>query len=163
MNYMICFAGLSEAMVESEFQREHAFKSATEKELTCPMSDNTNESADADDASVRPLDNSTLEANPAWSCESEEIQPKVLPSSSSGQDLVASDGDSEDVELGNTFFEEIPPSEASPHELLELQKEEKMRELRSEKNLVKLDGIWKKVTLHQRKFYDILLSKCYYK
>ncbi|XP_023643306.1 DExH-box ATP-dependent RNA helicase DExH7, chloroplastic isoform X2 [Capsella rubella] len=133
--------GISEAMLESEFQREYAFE---EQELTCPMSDNLHESVDADDVSVQPLDNLTLDANPAGSCESEEIQTKVLPSSSSGQDLVALDEDSEDVELGGTFFEEIPPSEISPHELLELQKEEKMRELRSEKNLGKLDGIWKK-------------------
>ncbi|XP_010414781.1 PREDICTED: DExH-box ATP-dependent RNA helicase DExH7, chloroplastic-like [Camelina sativa] len=136
--------GLSEATMESEFQRQHAFESATEQELTCPMPDNTNELVDADNTSVQLVDNSTLDANPAGSCESEEIEPKVLPSSSPGQDLVASDEDSEDVELGGTFFEEIPPSEASPHELLELQKEEKMRELRSEKNLGKLDGIWKK-------------------
>ncbi|CAE5962523.1 unnamed protein product [Arabidopsis arenosa] len=136
--------GLSEAMLESEFQREHAFESATEQESTCPTSNNLHESVDADDVSVQQLDNLTLDANPAGSCESEEIQTKALPSSSSGQDLVASDEDSEDVELGDTFFEEIPPSEISPHELLELQKEEKMRELRSEKNLGKLDGIWKK-------------------
>lgn len=50
------------------------------------------------------------------------------------------------------FSEDVPPSEASPHELLELQKKEKMRELRSEKNLEKLEGIWKKVTLHQTRF-----------
>ncbi|KAL9309993.1 DExH-box ATP-dependent RNA helicase DExH7 [Arabidopsis thaliana] len=136
--------GLSEAMLESEFQREHAFESATEQESTCPISDNLHESVDADDVSVQMLDNLTLNTNPAESCESEEIQIKALPASSSGQDLVASDEDSEDVELGDTFFEEIPPSEISPHELLELQKEEKMRELRSEKNLGKLDGIWKK-------------------
>ncbi|KAL9856890.1 Kinesin-like protein KIN-14O [Arabidopsis thaliana] len=91
-------------MLESEFQREHAFESATEQELTCPISDNLHESVEADDVSVQMLDNLTLNTNPAESCESEEIQIKALPSSSSGQDLVASDEDSEDVELGDTFY-----------------------------------------------------------
>ncbi|AEE29712.2 P-loop containing nucleoside triphosphate hydrolases superfamily protein [Arabidopsis thaliana] len=91
-------------MLESEFQREHAFESATEQELTCPISDNLHESVEADDDSVQMLDNLTLNTNPAESCESEEIQTKALPSSSSGQDLVASDEDSEDVELGDTFY-----------------------------------------------------------
>jgi len=151
-------------MLESEFQREHAFESATEQESTCPISDNLHESVDADDVSVQMLDNLTLNTNPAESCESEEIQIKALPASSSGQDLVASDENSEDVALGDTFFEEIPPSEISPHELLELQKDEKMRELRSEKNLGKLDGIWKKVTAHQqdsriRNFQNAITSR----
>ncbi|CAD5313077.1 unnamed protein product [Arabidopsis thaliana] len=100
----ISHLGLSEAMLESEFQREHAFESATEQELTCPISDNLHESVEADDVSVQMLDNLTLNTNPAESCESEEIQIKALPSSSSGQDLVASDEDSEDVELGDTFY-----------------------------------------------------------
>jgi len=91
-------------MLESEFQREHAFESATEQESTCPISDNLHESVEADDVSVQMLDNLTLNTNPAESCESEEIQTKALPSSSSGQDLVASDEDSEDVELGDTFY-----------------------------------------------------------
>lgn len=139
-------------MLESEFQREHAFEDATEKEITSPMPDNVHESVNADDVSSQPLDDPTLGANSVESCGSEEIQPKTLPSSSPGQELVASDDSSEDVELGDIFSEDVPPSEASPHELLELQKKEKMRELRSEKNLGKLEGIWKKVTLHQTRF-----------
>lgn len=51
--------------------------------------------------------------------------------------------DSGDVELGGFFLEEA--AEVLPPEVLEMQKKKKMRELFSEKNLEKLDGIWKKV------------------
>ncbi|VVA94126.1 unnamed protein product [Arabis nemorensis] len=138
--------GLSEAMLESEFQREHAFEDAIEKELTSPIPDGIHESVNADAVCIQPLDDMPVDANPAGSCGSEEIQPKTLPSSSLGQELAASDSDdsSVGVELGDMFVENFPPSEASPHELLELQKKEKLRELRSEKNLGKLEGIWKK-------------------
>ncbi|KFK40917.1 hypothetical protein AALP_AA2G060100 [Arabis alpina] len=138
--------GLSEATLESEFQHEHAFEDATEKELTSPMPDGIHEPVNADDVSNQPIDEPTLDANPHGSCGSEDIQPKTLPSSSPAQELVASDSDdgSVDVELGDMFSEDVRTSEVLPHELLELQKKEKLRELRSEKNLGKLEGIWKK-------------------
>ncbi|KAL1204479.1 DExH-box ATP-dependent RNA helicase DExH7 [Cardamine amara subsp. amara] len=136
--------GLSEAMLESEFQREYAFEEATEKESTSPIPDKVHESVNADALSIQPLDDPSLGTNPVESSGSEEIQPKTIPSSSPGQELVTSDDNTEDVELGDMFSEDVPPSEASPHELLELQKKEKMRELCSEKNLEKLEGIWKK-------------------
>lgn len=55
-----------------------------------------------------------------------------------------SEGESEDVELGSFLFEEASAAEL-PAEVLERQKKEKLRELLSEKNLEKLEGIWKKV------------------
>lgn len=59
--------------------------------------------------------------------------------------------ESGDVELGGFFLEDDTASHALTPEVLELQKREKMIELCSEKNLDKLEGIWKKVisTLHE--------------
>lgn len=66
-----------------------------------------------------------------------------------GTKVVASDDNSEYLALDDIFSVDAPQNEASPHELLELQKKEKMRELRSEENLGKLEGIWKKVTFYR--------------
>ncbi|XP_019058918.1 PREDICTED: DExH-box ATP-dependent RNA helicase DExH7, chloroplastic isoform X2 [Tarenaya hassleriana] len=136
--------GLPEGMLESEFQREQALNSTIEEGFTVSMPDNIDGSVSADVTPFQPSDDPTMDETSVGSGRSEEVQPKALPSSSSGQELVASDGSTEDVELGDMFSEDVPPAEASPHEILELQKKEMMRELCSEKNLVKLEGIWKK-------------------
>lgn len=86
--------------------------------------------------------------NPVGSCSSEEIQPKALPLTSPGQELVLSDDILDDMQLGDLFLEDVPPYEPSPYEILELQKKKIMEELCNEENLGKLEGIWKKVTLH---------------
>ncbi|KAJ6715514.1 hypothetical protein OIU85_026960, partial [Salix viminalis] len=52
--------------------------------------------------------------------------------------------ESEDVEIGNFFIDDASSNDVLSPEILELQKREKKRELCSEKNLEKLDGIWKK-------------------
>ncbi|XP_059313551.1 DExH-box ATP-dependent RNA helicase DExH7, chloroplastic isoform X2 [Lycium ferocissimum] len=84
-----------------------------------------------------------------------EIDEKVAVNSSSNEftentppsvpidDEVASGGAPEDVELGDFLFEEDSSADVSST-ILELQKKEKMRELCSQKNLEKLEGIWKK-------------------
>lgn len=66
------------------------------------------------------------------------------PSSGPIDDKVAPGGEAEDVELGDFLFEEVSSADVSST-ILELQKKEKMRELCSQKNLEKLEGIWKKV------------------
>jgi len=53
--------------------------------------------------------------------------------------------ESEDVEIGDFFIDDASSNDALPPGISELQKREKMRELCSEKNLEKLEGIWKKV------------------
>ncbi|KFK40919.1 hypothetical protein AALP_AA2G060200 [Arabis alpina] len=136
--------GPSEAMLESEFQRELAFESATEKEVTSLIPDNVHESVNVDALSVQLLEDLNLNANHVGSSSSEKIQPKALPLTSPGQELVTSDDILDDMELGDLFLEDVPPYEPSPHELLELQKKKIMRELCDEKNLGKLEGIWKK-------------------
>lgn len=55
-------------------------------------------------------------------------------------------GEVGDIELGGLFLEDASPSEILPPDILKVQKQEKIRRL-SEKNLDKLDGIWKKVIL----------------
>ncbi|KAG6398660.1 hypothetical protein SASPL_140127 [Salvia splendens] len=50
----------------------------------------------------------------------------------------------DDVELGDFFSEDISLDQVVPRVVLEDQKRERMRELCSEKNLEKMEGIWKK-------------------
>lgn len=150
--------------MESEFQREHqhALEDPTEEESTSPMPNNVHESVYTDAVSIQPLDDpEPLGANPVDTCGSEENQSEVLPSCSLGQELAASDDNSKRLEFDDIFLDDIFfPSEASPHELLELQNKEKISELRSEKNIGKLEGIWKKVTLYQTsKRFLVLLSR----
>lgn len=144
--------------MESEFQREHALEDTTEKELTSPMPNDVHESVHTDAVSIQPLDEpEPLGENSVDSCGSEENQPDVLPSCSLGQELVASDDNSKRLDFDDIFLDELFPSEASPQELLELQNKEKISELRSEKNMSKLEGIWKKVTII--KFQNTITSK----
>ncbi|KAL3515702.1 hypothetical protein ACH5RR_022604 [Cinchona calisaya] len=56
----------------------------------------------------------------------------------------ALEGESEDVELGNFFSEDASDGDLVAPEVLDLQKKERLRELYSEKNFEKLEGIWKK-------------------
>lgn len=57
----------------------------------------------------------------------------------------ALDEKSDDVELGNFFLEDSSLDQVLPRAVLEEQKRQIMRELCSEKNLEKMEGIWKKV------------------
>lgn len=141
-------------MLESEFLREQAFEDATEKEVKPPKRDDVHESVNADALSIQLLDDMNLDANPVGSRSSEKIQPKALPLSSPGQELAISHDIFDDMELGDLFSEDVPPYEPSPHELLGRQKKEIMRELRDEKNLGKLEGIWKKVSLHVTRSHE---------
>lgn len=57
------------------------------------------------------------------------------------------DEDSGDIELGDMFLEDSSSGLVLHPEIVEMQKKEKMKELTSEKNLEKLEGIWKKVNI----------------
>lgn len=72
-------------------------------------------------------------------CSTENVSSSVPKND--GADL---EGKSGDVELGGFFIEDDTSGEV-PLEVLELQKKEKLKELSSEMNLRKLEGIWKKV------------------
>ncbi|XP_076959181.1 DExH-box ATP-dependent RNA helicase DExH7, chloroplastic-like [Bidens hawaiensis] len=84
---------------------------------------------------VGPQDNEKVTDN----CSTEDVSLSV-PS----QDA---DEDSGDIELGDMFLEDSSSGQVLPPEIVEMQKKEKMKELTSEKNLEKLEGIWKKVML----------------
>ncbi|XP_076921009.1 DExH-box ATP-dependent RNA helicase DExH7, chloroplastic-like [Bidens hawaiensis] len=81
---------------------------------------------------VGPQDNEKVTDN----CSTEDVSLSV-PS----QDA---DEDSGDIELGDMFLEDSSSGQVLPPEIVEMQKKEKMKELTSEKNLEKLEGIWKK-------------------
>lgn len=78
-----------------------------------------------------------------------EVPVKPVPSSVTVPGKIASEDELRDVEIGDFFLEDAASNEALPPEVLELQKKEKLRELYSEKNLEKLDGIWKKVLISE--------------
>ncbi|KAL8528983.1 hypothetical protein ACS0TY_006448 [Phlomoides rotata] len=65
-------------------------------------------------------------------------------SASGLQNKDALERESDDVELGDFFMEDSTSDQVLPPTVLEAQKKEKIKELRSEKNLEKLEGIWKK-------------------
>lgn len=54
--------------------------------------------------------------------------------------------EADDVELGGFFLEDAPSNEMLSSDILEMQKQEQIIKL-CEKNLEKLDGIWKMVSL----------------
>lgn len=94
-------------------------------------------------AFVVEADESTVDGNDMDCCSSNEFPIKSSPSSPI-QEKRAAKEESEDVELGGFFSEDAPSNDGLPPEVLKLQKQEKMK-LYNEKNLEKLDGIWKKV------------------
>ncbi|KAK7292527.1 hypothetical protein RIF29_08309 [Crotalaria pallida] len=55
----------------------------------------------------------------------------------------AQSGEAADIELGDFFLEDVPSNEMLPPDILQVQKQEKIRRP-CEKNLDKLEGIWKK-------------------
>ncbi|CAI9103779.1 OLC1v1002330C1 [Oldenlandia corymbosa var. corymbosa] len=65
-------------------------------------------------------------------------------SSAATEDKNAFEEGSEDVELGDFFFEDASNSDSLPPDIVDLQKKERARELHSKKNFDKLEGIWKK-------------------
>lgn len=79
------------------------------------------------------------------SSDSHGISSGTAPVSIYMQSEDALEGKSDDVELGDFFLEGSSSDQVLPPEVLELQKKEKIRELWSEKNLEKMEGIWKKV------------------
>lgn len=84
------------------------------------------------------------------------------PVSISMQNGDALDEKSGDVELGDLFSEDISLDQVLPREVLEEQKRVRMRELCSEKNLEKMEGIWKKVISSIHKVDDGNKCGCKY-
>lgn len=97
--------------------------------------------AEADESVV---DGSVVDGKDMDCCSSKQFPMKFSPSPHVEEKHDAKE-ESEDIELGGFFLEDAPSNDGLPPEIVKLQKQEKMRKLHHETNLVKLDGIWKKV------------------
>lgn len=78
------------------------------------------------------------------------VEESPSNSKSSGVEVVNKDSaqeEADDVELGGFFLEDAPSNEIMPPNILELQKQEKIKKLSEKKNVEKLAGIWKMVSL----------------
>ncbi|WCJ18473.1 RNA helicase family protein [Euphorbia peplus] len=136
--------GFSDVMLVQEFSREGAIDSMHEDMSTVPLEQNQEKgSSDGCGDSAFVMRSEKLSADPN-DIDSMDFPVEQISSSTPDQDNIISEDESEDVELGDSFFDDAASNEALPAQMLELQKKERMRELTSEKNLEKLDGIWKK-------------------
>ncbi|OMO75195.1 hypothetical protein CCACVL1_16292 [Corchorus capsularis] len=140
--------GLSDAALESDFLHERTSAYAAEP-FTCSMPEEHPEAISLDDeegdsaASVMFWGEATGDVND-MDDSSNDFSTKPSPSMLPAQEKSVSENMSEDVEIGDFFLEDASPNDGLPPEVLQLQKKEKMKEFYSEKNLEKLDGIWKK-------------------
>ncbi|XVE94165.1 hypothetical protein REPUB_Repub01dG0258300 [Reevesia pubescens] len=136
--------GISDDILASNFLHERV----SESTFTSSMPEEHPEVISLDDeegnsaASIMFLDEETGGVNDTES--SKEFSTKSIPSMLPAQEKSVSENMSEDVEIGDFFLEDSSINDALAPEVLKLQKREKMNELYSEKNLKKLDGIWKK-------------------
>lgn len=88
-------------------------------------------------------DEATDGGNDLEGCTSKEYPDASTSSTAPVQEKFSSEAVSEDVELGDFFIEDAS-TDVLPPEVQEIQKKERMKDLRSEKNIEKLEGIWKK-------------------
>ncbi|TXG53796.1 hypothetical protein EZV62_019052 [Acer yangbiense] len=135
--------GLSDDMLALDFAHECASKDA----FTSSMPDEDPEAVKCDNVDgglgfVVHTDESRIVGDNSVSCSSEVFSPDPVPFCIPAQEKTVDE--SEDVELGDFFVEDAPSSDTLHPEILKLKQKEKMKELCSEKNLEKLDGIWKK-------------------
>ncbi|KAK7363934.1 hypothetical protein VNO77_06099 [Canavalia gladiata] len=94
------------------------------------------------DAKGLPSDSTTVDGSDVESHSMvERFAKSGLPAVQVEKD--SAQGEDGDIELGGFFLDDVPTSEVLPPDILKVQKQEKIRRL-SEKNLDKLDGIWKK-------------------
>ncbi|KAM7252349.1 hypothetical protein ACFE04_024232 [Oxalis oulophora] len=143
--------GLTDEVLASEFENERAFVHAsTETSSDFTSSEHVDETTKQDvegelDCLQQPSE-STADGDDSGCCFI-EVPSKSSASQVSVQNKAISEEDLEDeeVELSGFFSEDVSASEALPPEFFELQKKEELRRaLCSDKNLEKLEGIWKK-------------------
>ncbi|XP_015875842.3 DExH-box ATP-dependent RNA helicase DExH7, chloroplastic isoform X1 [Ziziphus jujuba] len=141
--------GLSEDILASEFQHEQATCTASEATI---FSSTSHELSEAKECSIVEgglafglhAEESTIVEDKMEYSGPKELQVKCTRSGVSVEEKIPAEEDSIDVELGNFFLEDGPSNEGLPPDVYELQRKEKMREMSSEKNLEKLEGIWRK-------------------
>ncbi|XP_050211111.1 DExH-box ATP-dependent RNA helicase DExH7, chloroplastic isoform X2 [Mercurialis annua] len=141
--------GLSEDILEQEFVHDFALPSVPEGMLASSTRDEklqAKASSCAEDNVVFVLPSKELPADSSEiDCSSSLAIPvECIPSTVPVQNKTILEDEAGDVELGDFFLEDAVSNEALSSGVLELQKKEKLREFSSEKNLEKLDGIWKK-------------------
>ncbi|XP_044488967.1 DExH-box ATP-dependent RNA helicase DExH7, chloroplastic isoform X2 [Mangifera indica] len=133
--------GLSDNALASEFELERAsgYASADTASRSIPYDNpgvGTSGDIYGDSDIVVHTDETIVGGN-------KEFPLKPIPSGVSVQEK-AEDDEPEDVKLGGFFSEDAASSEALPTEIMRLQTKDKIRILCSDKNIEKLDGIWKK-------------------
>ncbi|MBA0823944.1 hypothetical protein Goarm_020637, partial [Gossypium armourianum] len=141
-------AGLSDAVLASDFLHERASASVSEGTVTSSMPEEQPEMISLGDAecnSAACVITSGVATSSVNDTEtSKGLSTKSIPSLLPTQEKGDSENMLEDLEIGEFFLEDSSINDALASEVLKLQKQEKMKELYSEKNLEKLDGIWKK-------------------
>lgn len=126
--------GISVDTLAAEFESRHR---AIENKNTEAVVGGEDGCVESTVEQVGPQDNEIVMEN----CTTQDVSLSV-PS----QDGAAvADEDAGDIELGDMFLEDSSSAQVLHPEIVEFQKKEKMKELTSEKNLEKLEGIWKKV------------------
>ncbi|KAM5573325.1 DExH-box ATP-dependent RNA helicase DExH7, chloroplastic-like [Rosa sericea] len=131
--------GLSDDILASEFEQEQSIEraySAFEDTDASSQPYKQSEGLHADELKV--------DGNDMEHCSSVQLPINSTPSDLPVQEKIVAEEETTDMEIGNFFLEDAPSNEFLTPTILELQKKEKLREMLSEKNLEKLDGIWKK-------------------
>lgn len=136
-SFLICHTGISVDTLSAEFESRH--RVVEDKKIDAAIY-NEDDCVDSFVKPMTPEDNGTVTEN-----FSEDVSIQGVPLSVPSQDGSVVDDDSGDIELGDMFLEDSSSGLVLHPEIVELQKKEKMKELTSEKNLEKLEGIWKKV------------------
>ncbi|KAL9451593.1 hypothetical protein AB3S75_013205 [Citrus x aurantiifolia] len=141
--------GLSDDILALDFENQRASSYATKDTCTSSVPDDDLESDDQHGGSDFDMhtDHLIIGGKDSESCSSKEFPLQPIPSVEPVQEKT--EDEPADVELGGFFSEDALFGDNLAPEILELQKKEKMRELCSDKNIEKLDGIWKKGEPHK--------------
>lgn len=141
--------GLSDDILALDFENQRASSYATKDTCTSSVPDEDPESDDQHGGSDfdMHIDHLIIGGKDSESCSSKEFPLQPIPSVEPVQEKT--EDEPADVELGGFFSEDALFGDTLAPEILELQKKEKMRELCSDKNIEKLDGIWKKGEPHK--------------
>ncbi|XP_024949716.2 DExH-box ATP-dependent RNA helicase DExH7, chloroplastic isoform X1 [Citrus sinensis] len=141
--------GLSDDILALDFENQRASSYATKDTCTSSVPDEDPESDDQHGGSDFDMhtDHLIIGGKDSESCSSKEFPLQPIPSVEPVQEKT--EDEPADVELGGFFSEDALFGDTLAPEILELQKKEKMRELCSDKNIEKLDGIWKKGEPHK--------------
>lgn len=146
-------AGLSDETLAIQHEHEIASKSTSERISTGPEAvdcceEETLSGAEVYSTVILPSDGITVDESDV---KHHNVEENPANSDLSGVQAHRKDSaqeEADDVELGGFFSEDAPSNETLPSDILELQKQEKIKKLSEKKNLEKLDGIWKMVSLY---------------